>query len=331
MPASIDSEPVFLYYDPHPVHERMADRVDAEFVQCETGGPLARVRAGASHDFGDRPVILEGGVPLLEGAALDALGDSGPLVALGADSTYHDLVDPMPGRSRAGRLAHRVGLRAVDGTLAVSERIATLAERFSGGPVRVAHPFVTADRYAALRDVHPDLDSSRVLCVGKYRDKNGQDRLVEAMRRADADVTVTFAGPVTERLDGAADGVEGLGFVEEERLVDLFDSAALFAFPATVGAFPVATLEGLTAGLPVLTNQRVGTGTLSRGVHPRLAVRPDPDEIAAALDWYVALDAAERRDLSERARGYGAGFDEETGLDGFETAFERLLADMETR
>lgn len=327
MPAIAQAEPVFLYYDPHPVHERMAESVDAEFVKCETGGSLTRIWAGATHDFGDRPVLLEGGVPLLEGAALRALGNAGPLVALGADSTYHDLVDPLLDRSRASRVAHRVGLWAVDGTLAVSERIATLAERFSGAPVRICHPFVGADRFDALRHVDPTLNGERVLCVGKYREKNGQDRLLEAVQQADTEVTLTFVGPETESLDSAT--AEGLGFVDEDRLVDLYESAALFAFPATVGAFPVATLEAFVAGLPVLTNGRVGTGTLVRGVHPRLAVTPDPNKLAERLDWYFDLEPAERRTLSDRARGYGVGFAEETGLDGFQWALHDLLSEME--
>lgn len=327
MPAIDQEEPIFLYYDPHPVHERMAESVDAEFVQCETGGPMNRIRAGATHDFGDRPVLLEGGVPLLEGAALRALGNAGPLVALGADSTYHDLVDSLPDRTRASRIAHRVGLFAVDGTLAVSERIATLAERFSGNPVRVCHPFVQADLFDALRKVEPTLNGERVLCVGKYRKKNGQDRLVEAVQQADTDLTLTFVGPDTESLDG--EYAEGLGFVDEDRLVDLYESAALFAFPAIVGAFPVATLEALVAGLPVLANGRVGTGTLVRGVHPRLAVTPKPSELADRLDWYFNLESERRYTLSERARGYGGGFTEETGLEGFQLALQELLAELE--
>lgn len=327
----MDRNPVFLYYDPHPVHELMANYVSAEFVQCETGGPLARIQAGAGHNFEDRPVLLEGGVPLLEGAALSMLGRSGPLVALGADSTYHDLVDPMPGRSRASRLAHRVGLRAVDGTLAVSERIATLAEQYSGGPVQVTHPFVTADRYDELRDVSPDLGEDRILCVGKYREKNGQDRLVEAIRTSATEVEATFVGPDTEDIEASSDRVETLGFVDEDRLVDLYGSVGLVVFPATVGAFPVTTLEGLVAGVPVLTNGRVGTGTLVRGVHPRLAVEPDPAELASALDWYFDLSRSKRQTLGDRARGYGTGFDEETGLDGFASSFDALLEEIETR
>jgi glycosyltransferase involved in cell wall biosynthesis len=319
--------PVFLYFDPHPVHERIATHLGAEFVQCRTGGPLGRVLAGARHDFADRPVLLEGGVPLLEGAVTKLLGESGPVLALGADSTYRDLFEPMAGRSRASRAAHWAAQPLVDATLAVSDRVAAVAERVTRGPVRVAHPFVTAERFERLRAVDPDLAGDRVLCVGKYRPKNGQDVLVDALDRADADLTVDFVGPDTEDIP-AAPGVRRHGFVSEDDLVGLFDGAAMLAFPASVGAFPVVTLEGLAAGLPVLTSPRVGTATLVRGVHDRLAVDADPARVASALEWYDGLSADRRRALGARAAGYGAGFGEADRLPGFGRAFAALLEDL---
>lgn len=319
--------PVFLYFDPHPVHERVAEYLGAEPIQCRTGGPAGRVLAGARRGFGDRPVLLEGGVPLLEGAVTKLLGESGPVIALGADSTYRDLFEPMPGRSWASRAAHWAAQPLVDATLAVSDRIAAVAERVTRGPVRVAHPFVTAERFERLRAVDPDLSSDRVLCVGKYRRKNGQDVLAEAVQLADADVTVDFVGPDTESIpDGA--GVRRHGFVPEETLLDLFAGASMLAFPAPVGAFPVVTLEGLAAGLPVLTTPRVGTATLARGVHDRLAVDPDPGSAASALEWYDSLPVERRRELGARAAGYGVGFGEADRLPAFGRAFLALLADL---
>lgn len=326
-PVRLDPSPVFLYFDPHPVHEKMASYVGAEAVQCDTGAPSSRVRSAWSHDFGDRPVLLEGGVPLFEGAVTDLLGNCGPVIALGADSTYDDLVSPLPNRSRASRFAHRVSQFVVDGTLAVSERIATIAERYAGPPVRIVHPFVEDGRRQRLRGVEPDLGGSRVLCVGKYRDKNGQDLLRAAIERVDADVTVDFVGPDTESIEDG-EGVRTHGFVSEKRLVELFDAAALSVFPAPVGAFPVATLEALCAGLPVVVTPRIGTATLVRGIHGRLVADPTPAALAESIDWYFGLAAEKRRTLADRAEGVGSGFTEDDGLEAFRHAFVGILDDL---
>lgn len=320
-------KPVFLYYDPHPVHEKMAKHVDAEMVACEPGNPFDRLLAGLSHDFGERPVILEGGVPLAEGAVLSLLGTSGPVIALGADSTYHDIRKPMPGRRRTGRLTHRVAQTFIDGTLAVSERIATIAEELTGEPTRVTHPFIVEDRYDELRSLEPSLEGDRILCLGKYRTKNGQDILVDALSEVEVDVTVDFVGPDTRDIDGPAN-IETHGFVSESRLIELFESAALMVFPAPVGAFPVATLEALCTGLPVVTTPGVGTATLIRGVHGRLVADPNPSDIARSIDWYFSLPANKKMSLGNRASGYGAGFDEQSGLDAFAYEFANLLKDI---
>lgn len=320
-------EPVMLCFGPHPVHRRMGEAIGAEFVQCRTGGLRDRIKGARSRRFGDRPVILEGGVPLLEGAITKLARRASCLIALGADATYHDVVDPLPFRDRKSRLAHRVALRFVDGTLAVSERIARLAKRLSGGPAHVAHPFVLEERFERLGEIDPDLGGSEVVCVGKYRPKNGQDRLLDALEHVDADVTVHFVGEDTDSL-GDGDRAVGHGFVSEGDLIERFERAALMAFPASAGAFPVATLEGLRAGVPVVVTEAVGTAGVCRLVNGRLVVDGTAVSLAGAIDWYCALGIDRRKLLGSRARRLGSQFDEATGLETFETQYHRLLEEL---
>lgn len=326
--VDIDPAPVFLYFEPHPVHEKMAEYIDAEFVACQRGGAIDRLKAGASHRFGDRPVVLEGGVPLLEGAAMKLFGESGPVIALGADSTYEDLVHPLPERARKSRIAHRASLRFVDGTLAVSERIATLAEHFSGGPVRVTHPFVLADRYERLQNLGTDPTGNRIVCVGKYRTKNGQDLLREAVDRIDVDVTVDFVGPDTDEIRESS-RVCSHGFAPEEQFFELLRTASVMVFPALAGAFPVATLEGLCAGLPVITTSRVGTATLIRAINGKLVADPTVTDLSRAIRWYFKSPKSKRRQLAQRATQIGSGFRESESLESFGFEFVRLLNDLD--
>lgn len=325
--VTVEPRPVFLYFDPHPVHKKMAKFVGAEFIECHTGGFRSRLQGACSHSFGERPVLLEGGVPLVEGVVTKFLNETGPIIALGADSTYDDLVNPLPERTTRSRLAHRVSLPFVDGTLAVSERIATLAQRYSGNPVRITHPFVQSSRYERLRELDTSLESNRILCVGKYRPKNGQDILLDAVAKVDVDVRVDFAGPDTEQIT-EQENVHSYGFISEERLYELFQSAALIVFPAPVGAFPVITLEGLCAGLPVVVTARIGTATLIRGIDGRLVADPSAEDLARAIRWYFKLSQETRKKLAQRADQLGVGFRESEGLDAFGFEFARLLRDV---
>lgn len=313
------SGPVFLYNGPHPVHERMAEQIDAEFVACEQAGAVDRLRAGAGHDFGERPVLIEGGVPLFEAAALSLFGSAGPIVELAADATLIDIATPLPERPAHERLAHRIGERFVDATIAVSDTLAAHARRYDR-PVRVVHPFVRPERYDRLRDLDIQSGWGEVMCIGKYRHKNGQDILREAASDLDG-VTVHFVGSGTEAI-AEAEGIETHGFVEEREFVDLLERAALSVFPARVGAYPVAVLESLLAGTPVVTTPYVGNADLVRSLDPALVVEPEPPEVAGAIEW--AQDA-DREGLSQRARSIGVGFGPELHLQAFEERFSEVL------
>lgn len=321
------TEPVFLYNGPHPVHERMAERIGAEFVECAKGGVLDRFRAGRSHMFGQRPVLIEGGVPLLETAFLKLFGQSGPVIELAADATLIDIATPLAERPAHERLAHRFGERFVDATIAVSDYLAAHTRRYDR-PVRVVHPFVERERFDRLRELEPGGDGETVLCVGKYRHKNGQDVLSEAVRGRDG-VTAHFVGPDTERIEDG-DGIERHGFVETDRLYELFERAGLMVFPARAGAYPVAVLEALLSGTPVLTSPYVGNADLVRSLHPRLVVEPTAHAVREGIEWALS-DGRDKETLGRRARSIGSGFEPAPHLDAFEDRFNEVLSALRGR
>ena len=319
------TDPVFLYNGPHPVHEEMAERIGAEFVECEKGGPVDRLQTGRDRAFDRRPVLIEGGVPLLETGSLKLFGRSGPVVELAADATLIDVATPLSGRPARERLVHRFGERFVDATIAVSDYIAAYARRYDR-PVRVVHPFVERERYDRLIDLDVGGDGETVLCVGKYRHKNGQDVLAEAAGRLD-DPTVHFVGPDTEQIRDE-EGIRGHGFVDPDRLYELFDRAALMVYPARAGAYPVAVLEALVAGTPVVTTPYVGNADLVRSLHPRLVVDPTPSAVVEAVEWALDRNLA---NLGHRARAVGRGFEPEPHLAAFEERFSEVLSALSGR
>lgn len=315
------SDPVFLYNDPHPVHELMANEIGAEFVECSKGDPLSRMRAGISQRFGDRPVLIEGGVPLFEAGFLGLTGRSGPIIELAADATLIDIATPLEGRPSHERLAHRFGERYVDATLAVSDYIAAYARQYDR-PVEVIHPFVAEERYEALHSMDPGGAEDTVLCVGKYRHKNGQDVLREGIELLDGSTIAHFVGPDTKEIR-EGENVETHGFVELDRFYELVDDASLMVYPAHVGAYPVAVLEALLSGTPVLTSPYVGNADLVRAVDPEFVTEPKPSAVAEGIQW------AMHRDLDadgENAREVAKGFREERYLPDFKKRFNEVLS-----
>jgi glycosyltransferase involved in cell wall biosynthesis len=317
-------DPVFLYNDPHPVHKQMANAIDAEFVECSKDGPFSRLRSGLSHDFGDRPVLIEGGVPLLESGFLGLNRGSGPIIELAADASLIDIADPIPERPFHERLAHRFGERYVDATLAVSDYLAAYARRYDR-PVSVIHPFVEAERFDRLHSLEPGGDGEMILCIGKYRHKNGQDILKDAMEQVDGELTSHFVGPDTEQIRSNGT-IKSHGYVELDQFYDLIDRAGLMVYPARIGAYPVAVLEALLSGTPVLTSPYVGNADLVRSVHPDFVVEPEPAAVAKGIE------SVRERDLTadgQRAKTIAEQFNASTCIADFEKQYTRVMTKIE--
>ncbi len=306
------SEPVFLYRGPHPVHREMMERIGADFVAASQGSPLDRARSGIARDFGDRPVVIEGGVPLFESGFLGLFGDAGPIIELAADATHIDIRSPLADRPLHHRLAHRFGETQVDATITVSDYIAAYARTYDR-PVEVVHPFIEGEKYGRLSEMTPGGDGETVLCIGKYRPKNGQDIFLEAL--ADTDLEGHLVGPDTEEVGGH-------GFVELERFYELVDQAAVMVYPARVGAYPVAVLEALASGTPVVTTPMVGNADVVRTVHPNLVCSPEPADVRDSLTWALS------QDLAERSQEVGEIFRPEPHLKMFERRYNKVLSEL---
>jgi glycosyltransferase involved in cell wall biosynthesis len=151
-------------------------------------------------------------------------------------------------------------------------------------------------------------DQPVVLNVGRLMRQKGQDVLVESMPRLVADfpdlaVVVIGGGTLRDRLAGqAADlGVAGhlhlAGHRTDARM--LLDAADVFALPSRQEGLPLAALEAMDVGLPVVGTDVVGTAeVVVDGETGRLVPRQDARTLGGALAELLA-------DPQLRAR-YGA-------------------------
>lgn len=321
--------PALLYYGKlHHAHEAMAESVEAELIQVEGGSPLSRIRAARNLDLGNRPVIIEGGIPLFQVAWMDVFGQCGPVVHLAADEALMNIFNGLEHYTLKDRLAHGWAHRHVDAVLAVSPRLASEARVFGTDHVKVIHPFPDAWKWDALVDTEPDLTSNRILAVGSHRPKNNLDMLEDVARECETDVVFDVVGPDTDDV-ADTEHVVGHGFVEKDRFVDLFAESQAFILPAVSQPFPVSTLEAMAAGLPPFVTDETGTSPFIRKVHPKLVQNNTPAGFARGIDWYASLPVEEKTAVSERTRKMGSFFDRETGKETFAEAYAQVMEAME--
>jgi glycosyltransferase involved in cell wall biosynthesis len=226
----------------------------------------------------------------------------------------HELPPPSAKRAAALRLAARIA----DVLVCVSEAVSEIVRPHAGRkPVLVAYNGVEAGETQSV----PGARQFTVGTVGTVSRLKGTDvffRAAElvAERRPglrfehagqgglhrDAGLDSELTGLLGSiRMGGAA---EMLGRAEASTVLPRWD---LFVLPSRMDAFPLATLEAMAAGVPVIASRVGGIPEQITHLEHGVLVRPgDAEELA---DWIVRLhdDAALRGQLaaaaSQRVRG----------------------------
>jgi glycogen(starch) synthase len=153
-----------------------------------------------------------------------------------------------------------------------------------------------------------------VVFVGRLEPIKGPDVLARAigiLRRENPGVRAIFVGRTpdggTERglfpwASGEIDtrGCTFLGALPRARVVEIMSQARVFALPSRFDNFPIAALEAMAAGRPVVVTSQTGVAGLVQS-HAAGAVVPpdDPEALANALRPFLtdarAAEAAGRR------------------------------------
>jgi len=161
---------------------------------------------------------------------------------------------------------------------------------------------------------HPDEGTAvrgRILAVGPLLPRKGLDVLVRALALAcpnapELHVVLAGDGPERVRLQqlaaglGVAERISFVGRVPRNHLPELYRSAVAACHPARSDTFPLAPIEAMACGIPVLVSD---SGALPEMVNDPRLVHPTNDAatLAGQLAWIVR-DERSRLDLGEAAR-----------------------------
>lgn len=183
-------------------------------------------------------------------------------------------------------------------------------------------------------DLAPAGDPTRVICVGRLLPLKAPEDLIEAAWQLLAErspVRVRFVGPADDRwyLEGLKErvrraglgtGVEFLGFVSDDELRREMAAAGVLVHPSRVEVAPLAVMQAMAAGLPVIATNVGGTGHLVDPGRTGLLVPPgEPARLARAL-------AQLRSDPARARRMGGAGRAEAERRFRREVHLERTLS-----
>jgi glycosyltransferase involved in cell wall biosynthesis len=214
-------------------------------------------------------------------------------------------------------------VRDAAGVAVISEFNREFLKPYGGGgggasDVRVVHCGVDPAAYAFRPRAPARSGTARAICVATLNELKGHAVLLDALARdglARVELDLVGSGPLehalrarAERL-GIADRVRFHGTRSEREVAALLDAADVFVLASVVAAngqmdgIPVALMEALASGLPVIASRLSGIPELVRDGETGLLVEPgDPAALADALRNLLAdPDAAIARARNGRA------------------------------
>jgi glycosyltransferase involved in cell wall biosynthesis len=231
-------------------------------------------------------------------------------------------------------LAGRLTSRLADAVVAPSRVTARELETDYG--CRVATVIANGITPLELPPRPPAEAAVELLYAGRLRTRKAVAVLIEAFAQVHEqapDSRLRLAGDGEQRpaLEaqvhrlGLAGAVRFEGAVPRERMPELFAAADIFCLPSLYEGFPLAILEAMAAGLPVVTTRVAGNPeAVTDGEHGRLVEAEDAAGLAAALIDLIG-DEEGRRRMGRQAR---QRVDEEFSIERIGTAYRELWEEL---
>jgi len=170
-----------------------------------------------------------------------------------------------------------------------------------------------------------------VLHVGRLAVEKDVATLVGAFRAAHTRLgdrvqfVVAGDGPRAAWVREGLPFARHFGFLDRDRLADLYADADLFVFPSPTETCGLVVLEAMASGVPVIAADRGGVqDNLRHGLNGLVVRAGDAGGFAAAI---VALveDAPRRHAMGEAARAFAVARDWSLELDRLEAFYRRLI------
>jgi glycosyltransferase involved in cell wall biosynthesis len=169
----------------------------------------------------------------------------------------------------------------------------------------------------------------QLLFVGRLEVQKNVARLIEALGLATEkiELRVVGEGPLRGELEQRASSlgvsVEFAGSLFDDDLLRAYEQADAFVMPSDHEGMPLAVLEAMASGLPVVATDVPGNRELVAG--RGLLAAPEPAELAAALDR-VAADAGFRSTLAEQCSAAAGAYSWDAVADRVELIYREVYS-----
>lgn len=230
---------------------------------------------------------------------------------------------------RIGQLIHRIGFRRGVVPVAVADEVARSFHRLYGFPpaATIANGidlsrFGTTDRNEWRRREDFSPDHVLIVSAARLEPQKNPALLAGAFRRLPQHCHLLLAGEGS--LRGQLTGLDRVHLAgSRSDLPDMLQSCDIFALASDWEGHPIALMEAMAAGLPIVATSVGGVPEIL-GDAGMLVPRGDEDALASAL-LRLAGDADERQRLGRAARERAGQFDVRNTVRAYEAVYAQAV------
>ena len=227
-------------------------------------------------------------------------------------------------------------LRHIDAFTAVSEAAAEYLLSLSDVSVELIPNGIDLKRFRKNQNAERPEGPKTILYVGRLEHRKGVRYLLQAFallqkREPDVRLIVAGDGPDREKLEVEANelglqNIEFMGYIEENKKVELLHTVDLFCSPAIFGeSFGIVLLEAMACGLVTVAGDNPGYESVMQGLG-KLSLIDPKDTNAFAHRLQLLLFDDDLRALWQRwAKDYVKQFDYSKVVDRYEAVYETAL------
>jgi glycosyltransferase involved in cell wall biosynthesis len=224
--------------------------------------------------------------------------------------------------------------------VAVSEstREDLIARGLRGDDIEVIPNGIDVDHYSPGSGARTERPS--LLFLGRLKRYKRVDLVIDAVSRlADEghDVVLRVGGAGEEadalqahaRASGVADRVEFLGFVTDERKLEILRESWLHVLTSPKEGWGISNLEAAACGTPTVASD--APGLRESVLHGQTGLLVPHGDVEALTESIASLfaDAERRETMGREGRSFAEGFSWDASADAFERRLVRVVADPE--
>jgi phosphatidylinositol alpha-mannosyltransferase len=233
-------------------------------------------------------------------------------------------------------------LKYLDDMTAVSATATNYLRTLTDNKVNIIPNGIDLRKYKETNTHTPNPKKITILYIGRLEKRKGVKYLLDAFKLISDDnnaynLVIAGEGPDKKKTQDYVKkekikNVEFLGYVDDEKKLELLSNADVFCSPALYGeSFGIVLLEAMASGCVTVAGNNGGYSSVMQGRGQISLVDPKDEKVFAERLKLLATDEAIRKVWRDWAREYVKNFDYEKVIDQYEKIYKKLYGERKNK